>query len=756
MTLAWRPGTACRCCSHALARRRRSRSRAARAASRGGSFASLNLGFATPDDPADVAENRRRALAAAGADPLRAVSLRQRHGSGRRRGGRGRAGSYLDAATTWPEGDALVTSRARACRSSRTARTASPRRSSRAGGDAPGGRPRRLARARRRRARGGRRARRARVLGGRSGRGPAPAATPSARTSPAQLRARFGDDVVADGRADLAACARRALERARRRRGRGRRALHDLRRASASTRTAATARAAAGRASSPILETRVSVELEVVRENLAGRARGDRRGRAPLGPRGGRGRAAGGGQVRGARGHGRRSPPPASSSSARTASSSCWPSRRSRGDRFAWDFIGHLQSRKARDLVGRVRLVHSLSTLSAAERLDRSSETPVACLVEVNVAGEDSKEGLAPDDLDEFLEAVARCANIRVEGLMTMPPLAEAAGGVAALLRGAARARASGSASAGRRSTLRPPVDGDEPGLRRGRGGGGDDRAPRIDPLPPVERIVSPLMGLGDVWYKTKVYFGLAEDDDLYEDDEDGAIAEEDLEQRYRRRPNVRPLDARRGRGEVRVDDIFSEDAPPAGRRSPPARRGRRRRRCCARPSRVGAEDVPEGLPERAAHVQRRAADRRPLQARHPGHHQPADRRARAREAPDRLRLRPHVRPRGPHAAHRRQGLPAHARERRAVRRGPGALPRRAASSTRPEPAARWRTSAHADAGGAERRGRERPRRHRHHRDVRHAGPPAGQAAARAARSSTASPSTAPRAATTCSPSTST
>jgi hypothetical protein len=94
------------------------------------------------------------------------------------------------------------------------------------------------------------------------------------------------------------------------------------------------------------------------------------------------------------------------------------------GDRFAWDFIGHLQSRKARDLAGRVRLVHSLSTLSAAERLDRSSETPIACLVEVNVAGEDSKQGLAPSDLDEFLEAVAQLNGIRVEGLMTMPPLA--------------------------------------------------------------------------------------------------------------------------------------------------------------------------------------------------------------------------------------------------------------------------------------------------------------------------------------------
>jgi cell division inhibitor SepF len=74
-------------------------------------------------------------------------------------------------------------------------------------------------------------------------------------------------------------------------------------------------------------------------------------------------------------------------------------------------------------------------------------------------------------------------------------------------------------------------------------------------------------MGLGDVWYKTKVYFGLAEDDDLYEDDEDGALAEEDLEQRYRRRPNVRALDARRGRGEVRVDDIFSDESASPGRR---------------------------------------------------------------------------------------------------------------------------------------------------------------------------------------------
>jgi len=94
------------------------------------------------------------------------------------------------------------------------------------------------------------------------------------------------------------------------------------------------------------------------------------------------------------------------------------------GDGFTWDFIGHLQSRKARDLVGRVRLVHSLSTLSAAERLDRASTEPIACLVEVNAAGEESKQGLAAGELDAFLEAVAGLPNLRIEGLMTMPPLA--------------------------------------------------------------------------------------------------------------------------------------------------------------------------------------------------------------------------------------------------------------------------------------------------------------------------------------------
>jgi uncharacterized pyridoxal phosphate-containing UPF0001 family protein len=84
------------------------------------------------------------------------------------------------------------------------------------------------------------------------------------------------------------------------------------------------------------------------------------------------------------------------------------------GDAFRWHFIGHLQSRKAK-IVNRVcELVHSLSTDSAARRLT------VPALVEVNLSGEPTKSGVAPEQLSEFLPLAGA-----VRGLMTMPPLAD-------------------------------------------------------------------------------------------------------------------------------------------------------------------------------------------------------------------------------------------------------------------------------------------------------------------------------------------
>ena len=86
------------------------------------------------------------------------------------------------------------------------------------------------------------------------------------------------------------------------------------------------------------------------------------------------------------------------------------------GDLFTWDFIGALQSRKVRDLAGRVRLIHSVASESALRRL-RRDPVPEA-LVEVDVAGEEGKAGLAPTALGEFIAG----APVPVTGLMTMPP----------------------------------------------------------------------------------------------------------------------------------------------------------------------------------------------------------------------------------------------------------------------------------------------------------------------------------------------
>ena len=93
-------------------------------------------------------------------------------------------------------------------------------------------------------------------------------------------------------------------------------------------------------------------------------------------------------------------------------------------DSFAWDFIGHLQSRKVRDVVGRVRLIHAVDSLSVCAQIDLRASQPVDCLLQVNVAGEQSKAGVAPDQADQFLQQAAEFGSVRFCGLMTMPPLA--------------------------------------------------------------------------------------------------------------------------------------------------------------------------------------------------------------------------------------------------------------------------------------------------------------------------------------------
>jgi PLP dependent protein len=99
------------------------------------------------------------------------------------------------------------------------------------------------------------------------------------------------------------------------------------------------------------------------------------------------------------------------------AKADAWPGT------FTWDFIGHLQSRKVRQILPHVRYIETVASDSALTQLGRFGGPGTEVLVEVNVAGEEGKSGIAPADLPGFLE---RCP-VRVGGLMTMPPLARSA-----------------------------------------------------------------------------------------------------------------------------------------------------------------------------------------------------------------------------------------------------------------------------------------------------------------------------------------
>ena len=94
------------------------------------------------------------------------------------------------------------------------------------------------------------------------------------------------------------------------------------------------------------------------------------------------------------------------------------------GDLFEWDFIGQLQSRRVRLIVPHVRLIHSVASASALRELARHREQArpdLRILIEVNLAQEEGKAGIAPDALDSFIER----APVPVAGLMTMPPLSD-------------------------------------------------------------------------------------------------------------------------------------------------------------------------------------------------------------------------------------------------------------------------------------------------------------------------------------------
>ena len=98
------------------------------------------------------------------------------------------------------------------------------------------------------------------------------------------------------------------------------------------------------------------------------------------------------------------------------------------GDRFEWHFIGHLQSRKAKIVVPRVSLIHSVDSVKLIEELGKRSPEggAVEVLIQVNVSGEETKYGVSEGEVEPLLEAAAETGGkVRARGFMTLAPLVE-------------------------------------------------------------------------------------------------------------------------------------------------------------------------------------------------------------------------------------------------------------------------------------------------------------------------------------------
>ncbi len=99
-----------------------------------------------------------------------------------------------------------------------------------------------------------------------------------------------------------------------------------------------------------------------------------------------------------------------------------WEALHQRG---IWHFIGHLQTNKVKDVIGKFEYIHSLDRLSLAKELEKKAaelELMVKVFVQFNVSGEESKYGLAPEAAEDFFRALQQMPHLKVVGLMTMAP----------------------------------------------------------------------------------------------------------------------------------------------------------------------------------------------------------------------------------------------------------------------------------------------------------------------------------------------
>lgn len=87
-----------------------------------------------------------------------------------------------------------------------------------------------------------------------------------------------------------------------------------------------------------------------------------------------------------------------------------------------WHFIGTLQTRKVRNIIDKVKYIHSLDRLSLAKEINKRAKGQINCFVQVNVSGEESKHGIMPAEVIPFIEQLSGYQNIVIVGLMTMAP----------------------------------------------------------------------------------------------------------------------------------------------------------------------------------------------------------------------------------------------------------------------------------------------------------------------------------------------
>ena len=92
------------------------------------------------------------------------------------------------------------------------------------------------------------------------------------------------------------------------------------------------------------------------------------------------------------------------------------------GDKPTWHFIGSLQTRKVKNIIDKVDYIHSLDRISFAKEINKRANKRIKCFVQVNVSGEESKHGLAPEEVINFIKNIQDYPNIEVAGLMTMAP----------------------------------------------------------------------------------------------------------------------------------------------------------------------------------------------------------------------------------------------------------------------------------------------------------------------------------------------